>query len=503
MQKQMTINEVESHLWESANILRGRMDASDFKSFIFPLLFFKRISDVYDEEYQDALSESGGDLSFAEFSENHRFQIPKGSHWTEIRKLSTDIGLGLQKAMRKIELANADNLLGIFGDAQWTNKDRLPDSLLRDLIDHYSGVNLGLYAIPQDEFGTAYEYLIRKFADDSGHTAAEFYTNRTVVTLMTRIMKPKERESIYDPTCGSGGLLLNAALAVKEGGQEHRTLRLFGQELNLLTSAIARMNLFLHGIEDFQIERDDTLAKPRFLENDHLAQFDVVLANPPYSVKRWSQSSWKSDLYGRNFLGIPPQGCADYAFLQHIIKSLKAKTGRAAVLLPHGVLFRQAEIGLRRKMIEMDLVDTVIGLGANLFYNSPMESCIVVFKPKRSAGRQGKVLFINAVEQIRHERGSSFLLPEHIDKIVNSYFSDEDDSYFSRLVSNEEILANESNLSINLYVQAVSQRIYDEKNQGFGTSLDAWHAEAQEIEKLRLGLESSLKSWRRKYKDVN
>ena len=281
----MNQKELEKYLWGAATALRGTIDAGDYKQYIFPLLFFKRISDVYSEEFENALAESDGDVEYAAFKENHHFVVPDGAHWNDMREVTTNIGTALQNAMRAIEQANPDTLSGIFGDATWTNKDRLPDYMLTDLIEHFSQHVLSLANVPDDQLGNAYEYLIKEFADDSGHTAAEFYTNRTVVKLMTMIMDPQPGESVYDPTCGSGGLLLNCALHLKEEGKEYRTLKLYGQEINLLTSAIARMNMFMHGIEEFKIVRGDTLANPGLLENDELKKFNVILANPPYSIK--------------------------------------------------------------------------------------------------------------------------------------------------------------------------------------------------------------------------
>jgi type I restriction enzyme M protein len=390
--------ELESYLWSAADILRGTLDAGDYKQYIFPLMFYKRLCDVYDEEYQKALQESGGDIEVAEFAENHRFNVPKEAHWSEIRQTTKDVGAALQKGMRDIEKANPDTLYGIFGDAQWTNKDRLSDSTLKDLIEHFSSVNLTVENVPQDQLGDAYEYLIKKFADDSGHTAAEFYTNRTLVRLMTMIVDPQPRESIYDPTCGTGGMLLVAALHLKEQGKEYRGVKLYGQEINLITSAIARMNLFLHGIEDFKIVRGNTLSHPAFTEKDELQQFDVILANPPYSIKSWDRDMWVNDPYGRNTYGAPPQGRADYAFLQHIIKSMNPGTGRCAILFPHGVLFRKEEKHMREKLVKADVLDCVLGLGPNLFYNSPMEACVIFCRMNKPLERRKKIIFINAVE---------------------------------------------------------------------------------------------------------
>ena len=382
--------------------------------FIFPLLFYKRICDVYDEELVEALEESGGDRKYAQLPEQHRFQVPEDTHWKVIRTQVSNVGKAIQDALRNIERANPGALYGVFGDAQWTNKDRLPDRMLRELIEHFSSQTLSLANCPEDELGIGYEFLIKKFADDSGHTAAEFYTNRTVVHLMTEILEPKPGESIYDPTCGSAGMLLSAVTHLKRRSKEWRNLRLFGQERNLLTSAMERTNLFWHGLEDFRIVRGNTLAHPAFVEGDCLMQFDVVLANPPYSIKQWDRDAWSADPWGRNIYGTPPQGRADYAFWQHIIKSMKPKTGRCAILFPHGVLFRNEESAMREKLVDHDVLECVLGLGPNLFYNSPMEACVVICRMNKPKERRNKVLFINAVNEVIRERAQSFLTDDNI-----------------------------------------------------------------------------------------
>ena len=441
------LQNLEKYLWGAATLLRGVIDAGDYKQYIFPLLFYKRICDVYDEESDRAIEESGGD-----FAENHRFQIPKGAHWNDVRQVTVNVGQAIQNALREIEKSNQETLYGIFGDASWTNKERLSDETLSNLLEHFSEQNLSIDNVPNDELGIAYEFLIKKFADDSGHTAAEFYTNRTVVHLMTLIMDPKPGESVYDPTCGSGGLLLNCVNHLKERGKEYRTLKLYGQELNLMTSSIARMNMFLHGIEDFLIVRGDTLVEPKFIENDKLKKFNVILANPPYSIKRWNREAWISDPYGRNMYGTPPQGCADYAFQQHILKSLDSKNGRSIVLWPHGVLFRDTEKVFREKMLQADVVEAVIGLGPNLFYNSPMEACLLVTNLNKPKERKGKVLFINAVKEVTRESASSYLGEKHIQSIYDIYKNFADAEGFSRVLTNDDILSNNANLNIALYV---------------------------------------------------
>ena len=478
----ITQNRLESYLWGAATLLRGVIDAGDYKQFIFPLLFFKRISDVYDEEFANALNESGGDIDYAAFGENHRFQVPDGAHWKVVRTVTKSVGAALQNAMREIERANADKLFGIFGDAQWTNKDRLSDEILLNLIEHFSALTLSVANVPEDELGIAYEFLIKKFADDSGHTAAEFYTNRTLVHLMTLMLEPQSGESIYDPTCGSGGMLLSAIAEIKRQKKEYRTVRLFGQERNLMTSAIARMNLFLHDIEDFSVVRGDTLAEPKFVENDRLKQFDVVLANPPYSIKQWNREAWGSDAFGRNFLGVPPQGRADYAFFQHILKSLKPDTGRCAILFPHGVLFRNEEAAMREKLIESDVIECVLGLGANLFYNSPMEACVVICRTRKSEGRREKILFINAVDEVTRERAQSFLTEMNQEKILAVYRGFADAEGFSRVVGLDEIRNNNHNLNIPLYVRKTAAKINADQNENNLTeTIAAWEQSSRDL----------------------
>ncbi len=476
----MTQQQLEKYLWGAATYLRGHIDAGDYKQYIFPLLFFKRISDVWDEEFEEAIKDGGGDLDYAGFAENHRFQVPEACHWNDVRQVTQNVGQALQAAMREIEKANPEQLYGIFGDATWTNKDRLSDETLINLIEHFSQHKLDLAHVPQDELGNAYEYLIKQFADDSGHTAAEFYTNRTVVRLMTLIADPQPGETVYDPTCGSGGLLLNCALQLKTAGKEYRTLKLYGQEINLITSSIARMNMFLHGIEDFSVVRGNTLSNPGFLKDDELRTFNIILANPPYSIKSWDMKAWANDPYGRNMWGTPPQGCADYAFQQHIHKSLDSKNGRCVVLWPHGVLFRDVEQDMRRKMIENDVVDCVIGLGANLFYNSPMESCLLICSTNKPKARKGKILFINAVNELRTEKSISYLDEGHIQKIYNAYKGFADIGGFCKVATQNDVLKKNCNLNITLYT---SNEHIEQDNVNLSELLNEWNTRSSELRK--------------------
>ena len=489
MNKPITQSELESYLWGAATLLRGHIDAGDYKQFIFPLLFYKRLCDVYDGEVAQSLEESSGDREYARLPEQHRFQIPVEAHWKVIRTKVKNIGKSIQDALRAIEKANPDTLYSVFGDAQWTNKERLPDSMLRELIEHFSSKTLSIENLPEDELGVGYEFLIKKFADDSGHTAAEFYTNRTLVHLMTEMLEPSPGESIYDPTCGSAGMLLSAVAHLKRQNNEWRNLKLYGQERNLLTSAIGRMNLFLHGIVDFEIVRGDTLAQPAFVQGDRLMQFDMVLANPPYSIKQWDRKVWSSDPWGRNIYGTPPQGRADYAFWQHIIASMKPRTGRCAILFPHGVLFRNEESSMREKLISHDLIECVLGLGPNLFYNSPMEACIVICRTTKPRERRNKILFINAVNEVTRERAQSFLTDEHISKIVNAYGGFEDSNGFARVADITEVREKGNNLSIPLYVRmnngnhanGVSEPISSYRRASLNQAIADWQKSSQKL----------------------
>ncbi len=480
MSNRITIDELESYLWGSAVLLRTNIDAGAYKQYIFPLLFFKRICDVYDEECQNAIKQYGEEA--LEWDEIHKFVVPKGHHWKNVRSISENVGTSIINAFRTIEKANVEKLQGVFGNAPWTNKKRLPDKLLKDLIEHFSSKTLSIKNCPEDELGQGYEYLIKKFADDSGHTAQEFYTNRTVVHLMTEMLKPQSNESVYDPTCGSAGMLISCIAYLKNKKQEWRNVKLYGQEVNQLSSAIARMNLFLHDIKDFEICNDDTLKNPGFIEKGKLKQFDLVLANPPYSIKQWDRAAFESDKYGRNTLGTPPQGRADYAFLQHILASLDTKNGRCAILFPHGVLFRDEEKDLRTELVKSDLLEAVIGLGPNLFYNSPMEACIMICRTNKTPENRGKVLFINAVKEVTRKNAESFLEDEHITKIANAYDDYESIPRFAKKATIKDIENNGYSLSIPLYVneqtEVKQEEVYDLK-----TCCQDWLKSSDEMRK--------------------
>ncbi len=480
MTEHLSQRELESYLWGAATLLRGLVDASDYKQYIFPLMFFKRLSDVWDEDYREALDDTG-DEGYATATANDRFVIPEGAHWNDVRSAPKDVGRALLSAFLAIETANSERLQGVFGNAPWTDKGQMPDTTLKNLIEHFSKHNLTLAAVPEDELGNGYEYLIKKFADDSGHTAQEFYTNRTLVHLMAQMLEPKSGESIYDPTCGTGGMLISCLAEAKRSGGETRTMGLYGQELISITAAIARMNLVIHGVSDFQISSGNTLSDPAFVEGDALRTFDVVLANPPYSIKKWNRGAWEKDAWGRNFLGTPPQGRADYAFFQHILQSMDPETGRCAILFPHGVLFRKEEAEMRRKLIEADLVECVLGLGPGLFYNSPMEACVIICRSRKPVDRKGRILFINAVAEIARERAQSFLRDEHQDRILAAYQAFKDEPGFAAVVSNADVLAAVANMAIARYVRKPKTDAASESAASLALAWGAFEAEGCEF----------------------
>ena len=481
----LTLSQLEQYLSKAAWILKGPVDASDFKIYIFPLLFFKRISDVYDFEYQQALEESDGDSEYASLPEFHRFEIPEGCHWKDVRETTTNVGLAIEQALRGIEQANQEHLYGIFGDAQWSNKNKLSDKLLIDLIEHFSQYTLGNDNVNPDMLGNAYEYLIKHFADLTNKKAGEFYTPRSVVHLLGLILDPHEGESVYDPACGTGGMLLECVDHLKDNNEDYRTLKLYGQEKNLTSSSIARMNMFLHGIEDFEIQRDDTLRNPAFFEADGLKTFDCVIANPPFSLKDWGAENWANDPYGRNIAGVPPKGNGDMAWVQHMIKSMNS-TGRMTVVLPHGALFRKgAEGKIRKALLEMDLLETVIGIGPNIFYGTQLAASVLVFKQNKEASKKGKVLFIDASDQVRVGRAQNFLEEENVNQIFNWYNSYEDVENYVKVATMDDIKENDYNLNIPLYVEKIIEDNLPSVEEALSDLKIAWEESLKAEEKFK------------------
>ena len=441
-------------LFEACNILRGPVSQDNFKDYITPILYYKRISDVYDEETQSALEESGGDKEYAALPEQHRFDIPEGCHWKDIRERTENLGAAIVGAMRGIELANPDTLYGVlsmFSSQKWTNKQNLTDGKIRDLIEHLSTRKLGNKDYPADLMGDAYEILLKKFADDSKAQAGEFYTPRSVVQLLIRILDPKPGESVYDPACGSGGMLIEAVHHMN-----HSNLccgKIFGQEKNVTNAAIAKMNLFLHGAADFNIMQGDTLREPKILAGGELAKFDCVIANPPFSLEKWGSVEWSSDKFGRNIWGTPSDSCGDYAWIQHMIKSMGPGNSRMAVVMPQGILFRGNEEGnIRKKLVESDKVEAVVTLGDKLFYGTGLSPCFLIIRNLKPAEHSARILMIDATKILTQKRAQNILSQEDVDRIFQLYTDYKDVEDYAKVVTLDDVKAKEYNLSPNRYV---------------------------------------------------
>lgn len=450
----LTQQELESHLWKAADILRGAIDAADYKHYIFGLLFFKRLSDVWNEEYDERFKEFK-DEKLAADPEEHRFHVPKGCFWEDIKKKSTNIGEALNSSFRKLEDENL-RLKGVFQDVDFNNKERFPDSILEKLIQHFDRYSLRKKDVTADMLGNAYEYLIAKFADDAGAKGGEFYTPKEVVRLIMECLKPDNNQSVYDPTCGSAGMLLEAYHYMERNKKNPKSLRLFGQEKNLNTWAISQMNLFLHDIDDASVLRGDTILEPKHLEegnSKHIKQFDLVVANPPFSLKSWGYEVWKSgDPYGRDSFGCPPKSYADFAFFQHMLMSLNSR-GKMAVVLPLGVLFREGpEKQIRVKTIEADLVEAIVALPPNLFYGADIPTCLFFINKQKISKRKKAILFIDSSNHFRQELNRNVLAQENIEKIVTVFREGKEVPGYSRSVSYEEISQNEFILNFGLYL---------------------------------------------------
>lgn len=448
------VQSLYNFLFEACNILRGPVSQDNFKDYITPILYFKRISDVYDEEVMAALEESGGDEEYASLPEQHRFVIPDGCHWQDVRERTENLGAAIVGAMRGIELANPDTLYGvlsIFSAQKWTDKKNLSDAKIRDLLEHLSTKRLGNKDYPADLMGDAYEILLKKFADDSKAQAGEFYTPRTVVNLLVRILDPKPGETVYDPACGSGGMLIEAIQHM-----HHDNLccgAIFGQEKNVVNAAIAKMNLFLHGASDFNIMQGDTLRQPKILQGGVIARFDCVIANPPFSLEKWGSVEWSTDKYSRNIWGTPSDSCGDYAWIQHMVCSMAKGHGRMAVVMPQGVLFRGGEEGkMREKLVRSDLVEAIVTLGDKLFYGTPLSPCFLILRRMKPAGHSARVLMIDGTKILTPKRAQNILSPENIDRLYELYRQYEDVEDFARIVSIDDIAAKDYDLSPNKYV---------------------------------------------------
>ena len=444
----LTQQELESHLWESANILRGSIDASDYKNYIFGLLFLKRLSDVFVEEAERVEKETGDKQQAWEDPDEHQFFVPKKARWNELRKITQNVGDAINIANDALEEANSI-LEGVLASVDFNVKNRLPDATLLKLIDHFSIYRLRNSDLSEpDLLGRAYEYLIAQFADDAGKKGGEFYTPRKVVELIVQLIKPKEGMRICDPACGSGGMLIECANHIKDLGGNALNISLYGQEKNINTWAICKMNMLLHGLVDAQIERGDTIRDPKLVRDGELMLFDRVIANPPFSLKNWGREDVEKDGYGRFQFGIPPKSYGDLAFVQHMVATVNNR-GIVGVVMPHGVLFRGgAEGRIREGMLKEDLVEAVIGLPTNLFYGTGIPGSILVLNRSKPKERAGKVLFISAEEGFLEGRAQNFLRDEDIEKIVSSFEEFVNTERYCRVVEMNEIEEKDYNMSI-------------------------------------------------------
>ncbi|MBI4970561.1 MAG: type I restriction-modification system subunit M [Candidatus Omnitrophica bacterium] len=461
MEKDQKLNfdTLRSHLWKAADILRGHIDAADYKNYIFGLLFLKRISDVFDEEAERILKETGDKKAAYEDSDNHDFFVPKKAIWDYLKTLTQNLGEAINKANDLIEEENPETLEGVLTPVDFNDKDRLPDHILSQLITHFSQIRLRNSDLEKaDILGDAYEYLIGQFASSAGKKGGEFYTPKEVVILLVDLLDPQEKMRIYDPTCGSGGMLVQTVQHLKEHHGNPKNISLFGQEINVGTWAICKMNLLLHGLTNAQIKRGDTLGEPKFLESGgKLKQFDIVIANPPFSLKNWGYERAGNDPFKRFRFGVPPQGYADYAFVQHMIAST-TPTGKVGVVLPHGALFRGgAEGKIRKGIIEEDLIEAVIGLPSKLFYGAGIPACLMILNKKKSKQRQGNILFIYGANDYQEGKKQNKLRPDDHIKIMNAFWNYQTIDKYCRVVPLSEVRENDYNLNITRYIDATEE----------------------------------------------
>ncbi|GKU31483.1 N-6 DNA methylase [Clostridium folliculivorans] len=457
--EETTSQKLFSHLFEACNILRGPINQDEYKSYVTPILFFKRISDVYDEETQEALERSGGDTEYAAFPENHSFDIPDGCHWNDVRIVGANVGKAIVDAMNGIERANPDTLNGVFSsfdDATWTDKTKLTDERLKNLVEHMSKLKVGNKNYSADVMGDAYEFLIKKFADLSKKNAGEFYTPRSVVKLLIKILEPKAGETVYDPACGTGGMLIEAIRHMNDDVSTYG--KIYGQEKNLATSAIARMNLFLHGARDFKVTQGDTLKSPNYLERGQLKTFDCVIANPPFSLKNWGATAFSSDVYGRNIWGSPTDSSADFGWLQHMVKSMDKKNGRCAVILPQGVLFHGGKEGDMRKLLVLsDKLEAVITLVSGIFYSTSVSACALILNNNKPESHRGKVCLIDASNIYTAQRAQNIMTDDDVEDVYKLWKNYDDIIEQSKVVSIDDIKKHDYSLSVNTYIEKKEQ----------------------------------------------
>jgi type I restriction enzyme M protein len=453
--EKLTTEKLERYLWSAADILRGSIDSGDYKGFIFGFLFLKRLSDRFDEEYEALKARP--DLDPDEPDE-HDFVVPKHARWSEIQKVPTNVGEALNKACAELEQKN-DKLEGVLAGIDFNDERKLGDAKSRDsvlsrLVQHFARLDLRNANLSEpDMLGRAYEYLIEKFADDAGKKGGEFYTPKKVVELLVAILDPKIGMRVCDPTCGSGGMLIECAHHLERRGENAKNLSLYGQEKNLGTWAICKMNMLLHGLPDADIRKGDTIRDPKLVQDGELMLFDRVIANPPFSLDEWGREVAEHDPLGRFRFGVPPKTKGDLAFVQHMIATTNT-TGMVGVVMPHGVLFRGAAEGeIRRAMLEEDLVEAVVGLPPNLFYGTGIPAAILILNRAKKPVRMGNTIFVEASREYREGSAQNYLRDEDVKKIVATVHAFKDVPKYARVVGLDEIEKNDFNLNISRYVE--------------------------------------------------